>query len=45
MWKRWTNEYLRGLRERHDLKHKGSSGIVQKSEVVIIKGDEKDRNQ
>ena len=27
------------------LKHKGSSGIVQKGEVVIIKGDEKDRNQ
>ena len=44
MWKRWTSEYLRGLRERHNLKHKGSSGVVKKGEVVIIKGDEKDRN-
>ena len=45
MWKRWTNEYLRGLRERHNLKHSRSSGTVEKGEVVIIKGDEKDRNQ
>ena len=45
MWKRWTNEYLRGLRERHNLKHRRSSGTVEKGEVVIIKGDEKDRNQ
>ena len=44
MWRRWTSEYLRGLRERHNLKHKGSSGVVKKGEVVIIKGDEKDRN-
>lgn len=23
MWKRWTGEYLRALRERHNLKHGG----------------------
>ncbi|CAB4045124.1 Hypothetical predicted protein, partial [Paramuricea clavata] len=45
MWKRWTHEYLRGLRERHNLKHSRSSGTVEKGEVVIIKGDEKDSNQ
>ena len=45
MWKRWTNAYLRALRERHNLKHRRSAETVEKGEVVIIKGDEKDRNQ
>ena len=25
LWSRWTREYLRGLRERHRLEHKGNS--------------------
>ena len=41
MWNRWRNEYLRGLRERHILKHKRLSAIVKKGEVVIIKGTRK----
>ena len=45
MWRRWTNEYLRGLRERHNLKFKGAVAKVKRGDVVIIKGDEKDRNQ
>ena len=40
MWKRWTSEYLRGLRERHNLQHKQPHGRVQREDVVISK-DEK----
>ena len=44
MWNRWTSEYVRGLRERHNLKHKSKKLNLTKGDVVIIKGDEKDRN-
>lgn len=39
LWSRWTSEYLRALRERHQLKHKRGG------EVVIIKSEEKNRGQ
>ena len=45
MWQRWTREYLRGLRERHNLKHKESPCKVEKGDVVIIKDENKDRNK
>ena len=45
LWSRWTNEYLRGLRERHRLKHKGNNNYPAKGDVVIIKSDEKNRAQ
>ena len=41
----WTKEYLRGLRERHHLKHKGDSTHPAEGDVVIIKSDEKNRAQ
>ena len=44
MWNRWTSEYVRGLRERHNLKHKNKKLTLTKRDLVIIKGDEKDRN-
>ena len=44
MCKRWRNEYLRGF-ETISHKHKGSLAIMKKGEVVIIKRDEKDRNE
>ncbi|XP_067022915.1 uncharacterized protein [Acropora muricata] len=43
VWSRWTREYLRGLWERHCLKHKGDSTYPAEGEVVIIKSDEKNR--
>ena len=43
VWSRWTREYLRGLRERHRLKHKGDSTYPAEGEVVITKSDEKNR--
>ena len=45
MWKRWTNEYLRGLRERHNLQHKQACGRVERGDVVIIKDENRDRNK
>ena len=45
LWSRWTREYLRGLRERHRLKHSGEVTYPSKGEVVIIKSEEKNRAQ
>ncbi|XP_068692915.1 uncharacterized protein [Montipora foliosa] len=45
MWKRWTSEYLRELRERHSLQHKQPHGRVQRGDVVIIKDENRDRNK
>ena len=41
LWSCWTREYLRGLRERDRLKHKGDVTYPSKGEVVIIKSEEK----
>ena len=43
LWSRWTREYLRGLRERHRLKHKGDMTYPSKGEDVIIKSEERNR--
>ena len=45
MWRRWSNEYLRGLRERHNQKHKKSSFTVANGDVVIIQSDERNRGK
>ncbi|XP_028419006.1 uncharacterized protein LOC114544621 [Dendronephthya gigantea] len=43
MWKRWSNEYVRGLRERHNLIHKVKQSKLLVGDVVIIKSEEKNR--
>ena len=45
LWGRWTNEYLKGLRERHNLKHNTKELAVKVGDVVIIKSDERNRNK
>ena len=45
IWSRWRNEYLRGLRERHNLSHNGKSNSVSIGNVMLIKGDEKNRSK
>lgn len=45
LWSRWTREYLRGLRDRDWLKHKGDVTYPSRGEVVIIKSEEKNRAQ
>ena len=42
LWRRWRNEYMRALRESHDLRHNGKSGKLR-GDVVLIKGEEKNR--
>ena len=43
VWKRWQNEYIRSLRERHNLIHKDNTGQIKVGQVVIIKGEERNR--
>jgi hypothetical protein len=46
MWRRWTNyEYVRGLRERHNLKHNNKKFTLKVGDVVIMKPDERNRNK
>ena len=45
VWRRWTKEYLRALRERHNLKH-GTKLVTPKvGDVVIVKNDERNRGK
>ena len=43
LWKRWQTEYLRALRERHNMKHNGKMANISIGDVEIIKGEEKNR--
>ena len=45
IWRRWSNEYLRGLRERHNQKHKNTSFSVAIGDVVIIQSEERNRGK
>ncbi len=44
MWRRWTAEYIRSLRERR-LNQTGEISEVRIGEIVLIHGEEKDRGQ
>ena len=44
MWSRWSKEYVRGLRERRNLKH-GKKPAIAEGDVVIIQRDDKNRNK
>ena len=45
LWERWSKEYLRKLRQRHNLKHKTRDQDLKQGDVVIIKGDDRNRNK
>ena len=40
-----ASEYLRGLRERHNLKHKTKEHVLNEGDVVVIRGDDRNRNK
>ena len=44
IWKRWTTEYIRSLRERR-LNQTGKTSEIKIGEIVLIKGEEKYRGQ
>ena len=45
MWNRWTKEYLRGLRERHNLKHSRKPCPLGVGDVVVIQSEERNRGK
>ena len=40
LWSRWTKEYIRSLRERHNLTHKTKELTVKVGDVVLIQSEE-----
>ena len=45
LWNRWTGEYIKALRERHNMKHKTKNQQITEGEVVIIKNEERNRGR
>ena len=45
MWRRWTDDYLRGLREQHRLKHPGNQSDIAVGDVMLVKDDERNRGK
>ena len=43
VWPRWSAEYLKALRERHNLKHGSKELCLKQGDVVLIKGEKKNR--
>lgn len=44
-WQRWSQEYVRSLRERHNLKHELKRAESKPGDVMMIKGDRKNRGK
>ena len=45
LWSRWTGEYVRSLRERHNLKHKTKQLTLKVGDVVLIQSEERNRGK
>ena len=45
LWGRWSSEYLKGLRERHNLQHNTKQLALDTGDVVVIKADERNRGK
>ena len=44
-WSIWETEYLKALRERHNLNHKTKETTLTRGDVVLIKGEERNRGK
>ena len=44
-WSRWSAEYLKALRERHNMKNQVKELNAKPGDVVLIKGDERNRGK
>ena len=45
LWSRWTGEYLKALRERHAMINNGNELTLKTGDVVLIKGEERNRGK
>lgn len=45
LWNHWSGEYLKSLRERHNLKHKTKEMTVKLGDVVLIQDSEQSRGK
>ena len=45
MWRRWTDNYLRGLREQHRLIHPGNERDIAVGDVMLVKDGERNRGK
>jgi len=41
LWSQWTGEYIKSLRERHNLNHNKSGPSIEQGDVVLIQSDER----
>ena len=45
LWNRWSGEYLKSLRERHNMEHKTEEMNVKLGDVVLIQDAERNREK
>ena len=45
LWSRWTGEYIKSLRERHNLNHIKGGPPIEQGDVVLIQSDERNRGK
>ena len=45
LWKRWTIEYLKARRERHNFNHQTKEATLKEEDVMLIKGEERNRGK
>ena len=45
LWNRWSDEYMKSLRERHNLEHKTKDMTVRLGDVVLINDSERNRGK
>jgi len=45
LWTRWQTEYLKALRERHNMKSNARETTLKPGDVMIIKSDERNRRK
>ncbi|XP_066029645.1 uncharacterized protein [Pocillopora verrucosa] len=45
LWKRWTTEYLKALKEDHNLNHQTEEGTLKEEDMMLIKGEECNRGK
>ena len=45
LWNRWEREYLTSLRQRYQANTRSTTGHPNEGDIVLIKGDEKNRNK